>query len=54
MISKVREEMDDENKFSEIKKEHQYQVMQKLMAESEEKNRKIIEEKEKDRLTSLQ
>lgn len=53
MIQKVREEIEDENHFSIIKKDHQYQVMQKLMAENEDRKRKALIEAETDRLEAI-
>ncbi|KAM3132392.1 hypothetical protein pb186bvf_015492 [Paramecium bursaria] len=49
MIQKIKEEIDEEQKFQQFKKEHQYNVMQKLLAENEEKKRQQFEEQEKER-----
>lgn len=43
-MHKVREELDDENRFNQFKKEHQYQVMQKILTENEVRKMKIIQE----------
>lgn len=54
MIRRLKEELQMEKEFTQVKKETQFQVMKKILENEELRKQRVIEEHEKERLENIQ